>query len=410
MKKVVLFTLLAGTVATASYGQSNFSEFTDNPSAFTLGSDNNTLQIGGRLSWYYEDRFLKSGQTNMDHNSFDLKDADLDLLGKTANKFTYEFHYSLADLVNQANTWAYPKNASPTTPGFKAAYIEYQGFKIHIKVGYDKIPFSQSNIEHEHETPFWSHPDLTSGDFFSRRDVGLTLSSSLYQNRINLYAGAYTGMGENFFEYGEDESGTFEYVARAEFCYPSKMSYNEIDEENSPILHFRVAGNIRYENKTQPNGGSVDALYPDEVGAYDTRMVNGERTIYGGDAIIKYRGLSLTLEDDIMNMKPSSATDPLFNGTAESFNNGVVHAGGFISDLNYNWQKIHSVISVGYENTNANDLIAGNFQWLNIGYAYKVNGFNSCIKAEYYYPLQEDVNSNPLKYNGQIRIGYQIVF
>src|SRR5271156_805917 len=136
MKKLVLFTLLAGTVATASYGQSNFSEFTDNPSAFTLGSDNNTLQIGGRLSWYYEDRFLKSGQTNMDHNSFDLKDADLDLLGKTANKFTYEFHYSLADLVNQANTWAYPKNASPTTPGFKAAYIEYQGFKIHIKIGY----------------------------------------------------------------------------------------------------------------------------------------------------------------------------------------------------------------------------------------------------------------------------------
>jgi hypothetical protein len=409
MKKLI-FTLLVGAAATTSYAQSEFSEFSDVPSAFTLSSDNNTLQIGGRVSWYYENRFLKSGITNLDHNGLALKDADMDFLGKTANKFTYEFHYSLADLVNQANTWQYPKNASPTTPGFKAAYIEYQGFKIHIKMGYDKVPFSQSNIQHEHETPFWSHPNLTSGDFFSRRDVGITLNTSVYKNRINLYAGAYSGMGENFFEYGQDESGTFEYIARAEFCYPGKMSYSEIDEENSPILHFRIAGNIRYEDKTQPGGNTVDALYPDEVGAYNTRMVNGQRTVYGGDAIIKFKGLSLTLEDDILNMKPSNSTDPLFNATAASFNKGVVHAGGFISDLNYNSQKIKSVFSVGYENTNANDLIAGNMQWLNFGYAYKVSGFNSVAKIEYYYPLQEDANSNPLKYTGQIRVGYQIVF
>ena len=139
-------------------------------------------------------------------------------------------------------------------------------------------------------------------------------------------------------------------------------------------------------------------------------MVNGQRTVYGGDAIIKYKGLSLTLEDDILNMKPSSATDPLFGATAESFNKGKVNAGGFISDLNYNVQKIRSTFSVGYENTNANDLVQGNMQWLNFAYAYKLSGFNSCAKIEYYYPLQEDVNSNPLKYNGQVRVGYQIVF
>ena len=410
MKKLLLFTVLAGMLSTASYGQSEFSEFTDVPSAFTLNSDNNTLQIGGRISWYYENRFLKSGETNLDHNGFALKDADMDFLGNTSSKFTYEFHYSLADIVNQANTWQYPKNASPTTSGFKAAYIEYMGFKVHIKVGYDKVPFSQSNIEHEHETPFWSHPNLTSGDFFSRRDVGLTLNTSLYKNRINLYAGAYSGMGENYFEYGNDASGTFEYIARAEFQYPGKMGYNEIDEENSPILHFRIAGNIRYEDKTQPAGAQVNTSYPDEIGPYSTRMVNGQRTVYGGDAIIKYKGLSLTLEDDILNMKPSSATDPLFGATAENFNKGKVNAGGFISDLNYNVQKIRSTFSVGYENTNANDLVQGNMQWLNFAYAYKLSGFNSCAKIEYYYPLQEDVNSNPLKYNGQVRVGYQIVF
>ena len=407
MKKLVLFTLLTGAISYSSYGQNNFSEFTDNPSAFTLSSDKNTLQIGGRMAFYYENRILKSGETNLDHNGFDVKDMDLDILGHTASKFSYEVHYSLIDIVTAAVT---KNTAAPMSPGFKAAYMEYDGFKIHIKFGYDKLPFSQDNISHEHETPFWSHPNLTGGDFFSRRDLGITFNTSLLKDKINLYAGAYSGLGETVFEYGGDASGSFEYVGRAEFSYPSKMKYNVIDEENSPILHFRVAANARYEDKTQPGGGTIAANYPDAVGIYNTYMVNGTRTIYGGDALLMYRGFSLTLEDDIMNMHPVSQSDPLFNGTPESVNKGVVNAGGFTSSLNYDWLKAKSVFSIGYENTNANDLVVGHMEWVDLGYAYTFNSFNSCAKLEYYIPTVEDVNSKPLKYTGQLRVGYQIVF
>ena len=408
MKKLVLFTLLAGTISYSSHGQSAFSEFTDNPSAFTIGSDKNTLQIGGRISFYGEDRFLNSGENNLDHNTVDIKDLDLDIIGKTASKFSYEVHYSLVDLAVAAAT---QNTNNPFNPGIKASYLQYDGFKIKIKVGYDKLPFSQNNIEHEHETPMWGRPVLASGDLFSRRDIGITLNTSLLKNNmLNLYAGMYSGMGETYFEYGQDESGKFEYVGRAEFCYPSKMSYNEIDEENSPILHFRIAGNIRYSDKTGPLGEGLDAKYPDAVGAYGTRLFDGYRTIYGGDAIIKYRGFSVTFEEDILNMRPQSQSDPLFNGTPESINKGVVNAGGFITDLNYNWQKIRSVFSVGYENTNPNDLIPGHMESLTFGYAYKLSGFNSCIKFEYLDPIIADNGSDPLKYYGQIRLGYQIVF
>lgn len=428
MKKLVLFTLLAGTISYSSHGQSAFSEFTDNPSAFTLSSDKNTLTIGGRVSFYGEDRFIKngpagengSGQTNLDHNTFDIKDIDLDLQGKTASKFSYELHYSLIDIITAANTENIyvPNNPGYDNAGFKAAYIQYEGFKIKIKLGFDKLPFSQSNIQHEHETPFWSHPVLTGGDLFSRRDIGLTLNTSLLKNdMINLYAGMYSGMGENYIEYGQDESGKFEYVGRAEFCYPSKMSYNEIDEENSPILHFRVAGNIRYEDKNGPEGTALDTKYPDAVGLYDTRLLDGYRTIYGGDAIVKYRGISATFEDDIVDMRPNSQSDPLFNGTAYSVNKGVVHAGGIIADLNYNWEKIHTVFSVGYEHTTANDLQPGYMEYVNFAIAYKIRGFNSCAKVEYYIPTMEDlgnsstlIGNDPLKWNSQIRLGYQIVF
>ena len=402
MKKLLLFTMLAGTISTVSYGQ--FSEFTDNPSSFILSSDKNTLQIGGRIAFYYENRFLKPGYTNLDHNGFDVKDMDLDLLGHTANKFTYEVHYSLIDLVTAATT----ANSSPTTPGFKAAYIQYEGFKIHIKFGYDKVPFSQGNLSHEHETPMWSHPNITSGDFFARRDLGITLNTSLWKNRFNLYAGAYSGLGETVFQYGGDASGTFEYIGRAEFSYPSKMAYNTIDEQNSPILHFRVAANARYEDKTQPAGGAVIGTY--YPGIYGTYMINGTRTIYGGDALLMYRGLSLTFEDIVMNMKPVSQSDPLFNGTPESINKGVVNGGGFTTELSYDWLKAKSVFCVGYENTNADDLIPGHMEWVTLGYAYTLNSFNSCAKVEYYIPTVEDVIQKPTKYTGQLRIGYQLVF
>ncbi len=412
MKKLLVFTLLAGAISYTSFGQSTFSEFTDNPSSFTLSSDKNTLQIGGRISFYGEDRFLKSGYNNLDHNGFVIKDIDLDLLGKTASKFSYELHYSLIDIIAAANTENIyvPNNPGYDNSGIKAAYIQYDGFKIKIKVGIDKIPFSQSNLQHEHETPFWSHPTLTGGTLFSRRDIGLTLSTRLLKDKINLYAGMYSGMGENFIEYGQDQSGKFEYAGRAEFCYPSKMGYNEIDEENSPIVHFRVAGNVRYEDKIGPEGTGLNGMYQDAVGTYNTRLFDGYRTIYGGDAIIKYRGISATFEDDIMNMRPQSQSDPLFNGTPYSVNKGKVTAGGWIADLNYNWQKIRTVFSAGYEYTNVNDLIPGHMEYLTLAIAYKVNSFNSCAKLEYYIPTQEDLGSDPLKWTGQIRLGYQIVF
>ena len=217
-------------------------------------------------------------------------------------------------------------------------------------------------------------------------------------------------MGENFFEYGNDASGTFQYVGRAEFSYPGKMKYQPIDEENSPIPQFRVAVNGRYEDKTQPAGQSITTNYPDAPGVYGTRIFDGKQTVYGGDFMFKYRGISVLFETDMMRMQPTSPTDPLYEGTPASFNGGHVNAGGYVTGINYNWQNIKSVFSVQYESFNTNDLVSGHQEWLYLGYAYKVNGFNSVFKVEYYIPTEEDKAQAPLKYTGQLRVGYQIVF
>ncbi len=404
MRKVLAFAVAAVLISNTSKAQ--FSEFAGDTAAsqFTFSNGGNTLQIGGRVSGYYEYRVLKAGQTNLSHNGWAMKDGDVDLLGKTANHFTYEFHVSLLDVISAAAT---QNTADPAAPGFKAAYLRYDGYKVGIKFGFDKLPFALGSIEPEHMTPMWSHANLNGGDLFSRRDFGLTLNTSLMHNHINLYAGAYSGMGENFFEYGNDASGTFEYIGRAEYCLNGKMKYRVIDEEHTTTPQLRVALDARYADKTQPAGKTIGI---DAPGKYGLRVINGKRLCYGGDVTFMYKGFSTNFEVDLMQLKPADTSDPLFNGTSSTVNKGVINAGGFVWDANYDFAKIRSVFTAKYEDVNVNDLVPGSMHWLSLGYAYKLNGFASVFKLEYAIPLQEDSNSDALKYTGQLRLGYQIVF
>ncbi len=89
---------------------------------------------------------------------------------------------------------------------------------MHVKLGYDKVPYSQGSMNDAYGTPMWSHANLFGGDFFSRRDLGLTLYKSFWRKRIHVYAGVYSGLGETVFVYGNDASGKPEYIARVTYC------------------------------------------------------------------------------------------------------------------------------------------------------------------------------------------------
>lgn len=423
MKKLALITITTLTLGSAAFAQ--YSEFSDNAqesaSKFTLSSDANTLQIGGRVSGYYQYRSLQDGYNNKKNNAFFFKDVDLDFYGKSSNKFVYEIQLSVLDLLSaaaignsatgttaQANSNADP---NPYNPGFKAVYFQYRGWPVHVKFGYDKLPYSQGSMSDVWSTPYWSHAELFGGDIFSRRDLGLTLNYRTWHDRLNFYAGAYSGMGENIFQYGMDGSGRPEFIVRGEFSWPGKVKYHIIDNEIAPKPTFRVGLNARYMDKTQPDGRSIYEDAPDAPGIkYHTRVFDGKRLAYGGDAMFKYKGFSATLEGHLMDMKPTNAGDGLFGGTPESFNKGNVKGGGFVVGANYVAQKFKSVFSASYESFNANDLIDGKEEWLYIGYAYKVGGFNSVIKVHYYLPVTEDVNLHEIKYTSQLRIGYQVIF
>jgi len=210
--KQILFSALF-FIAFVNYSFSQFSEFRnglDSRQDSMFKSGNSFMQIAGRISAFYGYRVLKPGYTDLKHDGFYPQDCDLDILGKTKQDFVYEIHVSLLDIVSAAAVGNTPNlqtqnntfvNPNSENPGIKAAYISYEGDKVpfHIKLGYDKLPYSQGSMSDNYNTPFWTHPILFGGDLFSRRDMGLTLSKSLWKQRVNIYGGMYSGVGENFF-------------------------------------------------------------------------------------------------------------------------------------------------------------------------------------------------------------------
>lgn len=372
---------------------------------YTLNVGDNSLEIGGRISGFYNYRFVKPSEDNYKKDRFGLRDLQLHLEGRNGNKWEYSLQVDFADLATNSSAGTV---IDPENPGLMDAYISYIALPVHIKFGYDKLPYSQGSMNDVYGTPFWSRGTLTDGSLFTRRDLGLTLSSSLWKQRVNIYGGVYTGLGENIIANGDnDASGRPEFIGRVDVAYPSRFRYNEIDEVSVPIPLFRVGVNARYTNKTQPAGSTL----PTTLGSdYGLRIIDGERWVYGADATFAYKGFSAQFEYQQISARPSQQSNPLYSATSADINKGKVMAGGYLAQVNYSAKSLHSVLSARYENVNLNDLVYGKSEWLNLAYAYTINSFRNVIKVQYYHALTEDTKSDPLKYLDQIRVGWQHLF
>jgi Phosphate-selective porin O and P len=372
---------------------------------FTITKGEDVLEIKGIFSGIYDYRILKSGQTNNKNNNFYIKDLQLDIKGRHGNDWEYEMQIDMNDLAINATGGA---GLDPLSPGIKAAYIMYKALPVNIKFGYDKVPFSQGSLNDRYNNVYWSHGYLCDGNFFARRDLGLTLNKSFWKKRVNAYAGVYSGMGEmTLGNVDNDASGQPEFVGRVDVSYPSPTDYTDLDQASTPIPIFRIGANARYMDKKQPTGQVIPVSPTD---SYGIRIVDGQNLKYGFDANFAYRNITVQLETDFNEIRPTSTAATVYQGTTSDVNHGLVKAGGSQVQVNYNWQSIHSIVSARYEHLNYNDLIYGHEEWLTVGYAYQLNGFKNCLKINYDTPLTEDKAQNPLKYTGRIKIGWQLTF
>ena len=368
----------------------------------TIINGSNILEISGSISTFYNYRWSKTGELDKSKNRFALRDAQFQFEGRIGNTWEYEFQADLADFVS--NTTGQP---DAENPGLMEATATYKGLKfVNIKVGYGKLPYSFQALAPFSQSPYWQGTEVTRGDFFSRRDAGITLSKSLFKSRLNLDAGIYTGLGEKSLIGENDASGAPEYVGRAMFCYPAKYRFRMIDFNHSVIPVFEVAINGRYTKRNLPTGTTFP---PGSTGAYGIKMIDGEKYVYGADAAFQFKGFSVQLEAHQIKGIPNDTASSLFMGTPKSFNKAYFLAGSFASQVNYYLKPIRTVFSFRFENLNINDLEAGYTERYSAACAYKFKKANAMLKMQYYFFGKEEAQAD-IKFKQQLRVGYQINF
>ena len=380
----------------------------DSLQGFKISNGSNVVKVGTIISSYLDFRDYPSGVTpDLTKNTIKPKDARLDITGKSGED--YEYHLQL-DFGAWGSTYA------PDGGPLDDANFTYKGFKklFNINIGYGKVPYSLNSLVEHYQSPYWERPQISKGDFFSRRDMGIRLDRSFWDGKIRASGGIYSGVGEVVLGGTNDASGAFEYIGRVEFSYPEKHHEEIIDTKGLTTPNISIGLNGRYSKRNLPAGtgflaGETGGLLNSKDSALDFKVVNGEKYILGMDVSILYRGFSAQFETHTLKGTPQNANDPILMGLPTSVTNGYFKAGGWYTSLNYFAKPIKSIFSVRYDELNANDLVPGISKHIAAGLSYQVKGYNSMIKFEFDRNLSETESINTHKWDNEYRIGWQLV-
>jgi hypothetical protein len=357
-----------------------------------------SIEISGAISTYYNYRFLKPGEENRRKDRFRLRDAQLQIEGRIRNHIEYEFQIDFADIALG--------QLDPENPGLMDGYVQYNHKFASVRVGYGKVPYSRSSLVPFIYTPYWQRAELVRGNVFSRRDIGVMVAKNFFRQLVNIQAGVYTGLGEIGLRGDNDPSGKPEYIGRAEFAWPSKYRYRDIDTRVTPIPMFTIGANARYTNKQLPAG----TFFPSgAAGEFGIKVLDGERFGYGADVAAQYKGFSAQFEIHQLKNTPVNPANINLVGLPDSITGGYFLTGGYIVQVNYFSKKFNTILSARFDELDLNDLVSGNSQRWSFAAAYQLDGFKSMIKVQWWSIVEEEV-LDPLRWNEQVRIGWQFVF
>ncbi len=342
----------------------------------TFSHGNHSLEIGGWAGISYTREVSKDKDKR--NNLFALEDARLDLEGYVKQRYEYKLLVKFADL-----SYLFNGSKSIDRTPILDAYVTYLNRYINVRAGYMKLPYSQASAESAVNMPFLQRAEMARGDVFSRRDAGIMIYRDLWKQRIHLYAGVFTGLGEQSLLGKNDFNGKLEYIGRVEFSYPGNYRDNELDQSDLQPPTFRVGINARYAEKNTFLTGNDD---------YNIKTIDGKKITYGTDAGFKWHGFSAQFEFNQLHMIPRE-NSPLAN-ELKLYNTTFKRAGGYLVQLNYYIKWISSAIAVRYDEYNPSDLTNGDTR-RNISAAY--NFFypkqNLAIKFQYWYRFNQENNN-----------------
>lgn len=338
---------------------------TQSQAQFSLSKGNDNFQIGLRSCTYYNNRIYDSEANNLRKDRIKLRDMQVEFKSKFGNQWKVVLQVDIADFASGS--------IEDEDNGLMEAHVTYMPFNNgpELKFGFDKVPYSRSSLSSLYSTPFFKRAEVVTGDFFARRDVGLTIAQGFKNDRILLQGGVYTGMGEASLIGDNDPSGKFEYIGRVEFSYPSKFRYNDIDDKISQRPMFSIGANARYAEKKTDTGVE-----------YFIKTVNGKKSVIGMDAAFQYKGFSFLYEIHKAHMIPNDTMRVIGSG------NNYIDAGGYLVQVLYKYRPWRSVIGIRYDEINPNDLIQNDIN-RSITYAYRFTfpSSNTSLLLNYMYRL-----------------------
>jgi len=194
----------------------------------------------------------------------------------------------------------------------------------------------------------------------------------LLKQRLNLYVGIFNGLGA--ISKNNDASGSLSWMARADFSYPSRFRYNEIDLHNIPIPLFSIGASINGLKKAQ------DIVLDNEY----ILGLNGKKMNYGADFAFQFKGLSVQAEWFYSRMSPNDTLSVLLEAKPTKY----IQAGGFIVAVNYHIKAIKTALCLRYDYLNPNDLrLADTQKSISFAAIHFIKGQNLCLRAEYHHRL-----------------------
>lgn len=358
----------------------------------TIGNGRNQLEISGMLSMYYNHRLYKPDQSDFRKNRFRLRDAQLQLEGRVDKDISYEIQVDFARFEGEFD---------PENPAIRDAYVEKAGRFVNLKAGYQKLPYSLASLTPFAYSPFFQRAEVARGDFFSRRDVGLTLHQDFLKNKLTLAGGIYTGMGELSLRGDNDRSGNPMVLGRVEYSITGKEKHRVLDIHHSVKPKIIIGANARFLNKKTTTGAE-----------YQLKTVDGELLGLGADINVLYKGFSL--QGEIHQLQVKSQDSARFFGIE---NKGKFLAGGYYIQGNYFNKKHKMGLSVRWEELNANNYYRGLNQRVAFAWVKLLDAWHSALKINYTHVVSEEQNAffpeavvGALNWTGQIRLGYQYRF
>lgn len=380
MKQKTYTLLFALTILMASINVS-FAQYNSNK-----GWSN--LEISGSTQLFYNYRFYKPEDKDRKKNRFELDYAQINFRGVAAKKFRY---------VIELNPVGFYNAADPDNGFVNEAAISYRTTDQHfeIKAGYQKIPFSRSSLLSREDFSFLQRPEISRGEVFTRRDMGVLLKTTFWDQKIAIYTGVFNGTGEQTLQGDNDASGNVEVAGRVEINYPSPMDETSIDRQDITQPIIAIGANARYSDK----------VTDETLSEYGYRTIAGTKRGLGVDFAAKYRGWVLSYEIIQFQMNPDDTASLFLNGKPTDY----FRAGGMIAELSYYVKKMSTAFAVRYDDFNPNDLtLKDTRKNISASVAHYMKG-NTILRLHYWHRLDLEATSKPWT-EDQIRLAWLLQF